>query len=131
MPTQAKTTFKIAGWDEKPIAELPEGLKTTRVHVTKHYTGELEAEGKVEYLMVHRADGSASLVGYETVTGALNDRSGAFVFEHAGTYDKGIVDSTWHIVEGSGTGQLAGITGSLPFKSGHQDEYTVTLDFDL
>lgn len=46
---------------------------------TKSFTGDLEGESQVEYLMMYRPDGSASFVGLERFTGRIGDRSGTFV----------------------------------------------------
>ena len=129
MASSANATFKINEWDEETIQEVGAGGKITRTRVTKSYDGDLIGEGIVEYLMAVKADGSASFVGYEFVTGELAERTGSFVFEHIGSFREGTVDSRWSVVDGSGTEELAGIQGSVEFKAGHQDEYSITLRY--
>ena len=131
MPTEADTTFKITGWDEETISEAEGGGKITRARVTKSYAGDLQGEGVVEYLMAYKSDGSTSFVGLEPVSCVLNERAGGLVFEHRGVFKDGRVTSTWSIVEGTGTGKLSGINGRVEFSAGHQEEYAVTLRYEL
>ncbi len=78
MSAHATGTFEVKAWDEKPFDEIDGGGKLARASVTKSFHGDIEGEGKVEYLMMHRADRSAIFVGLERVTGRLGDRSGSF-----------------------------------------------------
>ena len=75
MRKQAKATFSIISWDEKPYSEIEGSPKLTRASVTKSYQGDIEGEGKVEYLMMYRSAGSASFMGLERVTGSIGARS--------------------------------------------------------
>ncbi len=131
MTLKAETTFKITAWNEETVSESEENGKLTRAHVTKSYSGGLQGEGVVEYLMAYKSDGSASFVGYETISCVLNEKSGGFVFEHRGLFRDGTVDSTWSIVAGSGTGALSGISGEVKFSAGHQEEYAITFNYEL
>jgi hypothetical protein len=130
MAEKAETTFKIKEWQEEMISEQGVG-KIVRAHVVKSYTGDLEGDGVVEYLMAYTADGSTRFVGYETVTGSLKERAGSFVFEHTGTFDKGVVNSVWYVVDGSGAEALSGLSGTVSFSAGHQEEYRVVLNYEL
>ena len=81
--------------------------------------------------MGSKADGSADFSGFELVTGSVAGKSGTFVFEHRGTFNNGEVNSVWSVVVGSGTGELAGLTGAVAFSAKHQDEYDFAFDYDL
>lgn len=87
MSIHATATFEVKAWEEKPYDEIDEGPKLTRASVTKSFSGDIEGEGTVEYLMIHRDDGSASFVGLERVVGRVGDRSGSFVLQHTGTFE--------------------------------------------
>jgi hypothetical protein len=67
MKTHAKATFDVKAWDEKPYNEMNGLPKLTRVSATKSYQGDITGEGKLEYLMMYRDDGSASFLGLERV----------------------------------------------------------------
>ncbi len=69
MKKRATAMFAIKGWDEKPYNEVAGQPKLTRANVTMTFTGDLEGESQLEYLMMYRADGTASFVGLERVQG--------------------------------------------------------------
>ncbi len=131
MSVQANAKFQMKSWDEKPYDEIEGGPKLTRATVAKSYSGDIEGDGTVEYLMIHREDGSASFVGLERVIGSIGDRRGSFVLEHKGTFEGGTAKATWSVVPGSGTGDLSGLRGEGGFASAHADEYAITLDYDF
>jgi hypothetical protein len=107
---KASGSFTIKAWDEQPWAELEEAPKLTHARVTIAYTGDLEGEGTYQLLMVyHGAD--ATYAGYERVAGSLDGRSGSFVLRLDGGFEGGAARTTWTVVEGSGTGDLAGLQG--------------------
>lgn len=131
MSTHATATFEIKSWDEKPYNEI-EGLpKLSRASVAKSFKGDIEGEGTLEYLMMYRADGSASFVGLERIVGRVSGRSGSFVLQHSGVFEGGVAKATYFVVPGSGTGDLLGLRGEGSFASGHAQDYPMTLDYDF
>jgi hypothetical protein len=131
MKTHAKATFALNAWDEKPYNEIHGAPKLTRASVTKSYQGDITGEGKLEYLMMYRDDGSASFLGLERVVGSVGGRSGSFVLQHSGTFKGGVATVTLVVVPGSGTGDLRGLRGNGEFAVGHQQPYSMTLDYDF
>jgi hypothetical protein len=129
MRKQAKATFSIKSWDEKTYNEIDGGPKLTRATVTKSYQGDIEGEGKVEYLMMYRTASSASFMGLERVTGSIGGRLGSFVLQHSGNFENGVAKVILSVVPGSGTGDLRGIKGEGGFSVGHQPPYAMTLDY--
>ena len=131
MSTHAATTFAAKSWDEKPYDEFDEGRKLTRASVTYTYTGDLEGEGKAEYLMVYNVDGSGSAIALERVVGKIGGRSGSFVIQHNGTFKVSGVKNRWFVVPGSGTDDLQGLTGGGEFEISGQGPYPITFDYDF
>ncbi len=131
MSRRAQATFQITSWDEKPIDESEGMPKLTRATVTKSFSGDIEGEGRLEYLMMYRADGSASFVGLERLVGRLGGRSGSFVLQHTGTFEGGAARATWVVVPGSGTGDLRGLRGDGGFAFAHAERYSMRLDYDV
>jgi hypothetical protein len=129
MRKEAKATFGIKSWDEKTYSEIEGAPKLTRVSATKSYQGDVEGEGKLEYLMMYRSAGSASFMGLERITGSIGGRSGSFVLQHSGTFEDGVAKVTLSVVPGSGTGDLRGMKGDGGFSVGHQPPYAMTLDY--
>jgi hypothetical protein len=112
MTTTGKATgsFTIKNWDEQPFAEVEGAPKLTQARVTTTYTGDLDGEGTSTLVMAY--DGAdASYAGYERVVGSLGGRSGSFVLRLAGGFEQGAARTDWTVVEGSGTGELAGLRG--------------------
>jgi hypothetical protein len=80
--------------------------------------------------MVYRSDESGSFVGLERIIGRVAGRSGSFVLQHTGTFNKTDVDSTFFVVPRSGTGELAGLSGEGKIElSGHAERYPMIFDF--
>jgi hypothetical protein len=131
MKKTANARFAIKGWDEKPYSEGQDLPKLTRASVTKTYTGDIEAEGQVEYLMMYRADGSAGFVGLERVVGRIGDRSGTFVLQRTGVFENGQARESYFVIPGSATGQLTGLSGEGKTAVGHGSEHPFTLTHEL
>lgn len=129
MGLRASTTFEVTHWDEKPFDEIEGGPRLTRAKVAKVFHGDLAGHGSVEYLMVHRTDGTASFVGVERVEGRIGERSGTFVLEHRGTFRNGIAKAACRVVAGSGTGGLEALHGEGSFEASGR-EAPFTLDYD-
>jgi hypothetical protein len=93
-----------------------------RMSIDKQFHGELEATSKGEMLsFMNRDAGSGGYVALERVTGTLSGHNGSFVLEHTATMDRGAPELNIIVVPGSGTGELAGISGTMKIRieSGH------------
>src|SRR5438105_14725632 len=131
MTTHANATFEVKSWDEQTLSEVDGRLKLTRASVAFAYQGDLEGQSAVEYLMMYRDDGSASVVGLERLTGQLAGKAGTFVLEHQGGYANGTASAECTIVPGSGTGDLEGLRGNGT-STAHKDGTTkLTLGYDF
>ena len=130
MANKLEGVFQVTGWDEKPYSEESDGTKLTRAKVTQIYTGSIEGESQVEYLMAHSSDKSAVFVGMEKVTATINGKSGSFIIQHNGKFENGVASSNFVIVTGSGQGDLAAIEGSGSFESteGGKSKYQMTIN---
>jgi len=124
----ANARFAIKAWEEKPYSEGLDLPKLTRASVTKTFTGDLEGDGHVEYLMVYRADGSAAFVGLERDVGRVAGKAGTF--ERVGTFEGGQAKETYSVVAGSATGELRGLRGEGTSAVGHGNEHPFVLNYD-
>lgn len=129
--TTANARFAIKNWDEKPYSEGPDLPKLTRASVTKNFTGDIEGESHVEYLMMYRSDGSATFVGLERVVGRIGDKKGSFVLQRTGAFEGGQAKETYTVVAGSATGDLSGLRGEGRSSVGHGMEHPFALDYEL
>lgn len=131
MKHRASTRFAIKSWDEKPWGEGSGQPKLTRATVKKTFTGDLEGESQVEYLMMYRSADLASFVGLERIVGRLAGKNGSFVLRRTGVYEGGQAKESYAVVEGSGTGELRGLRGEGHSEVGHGMEHPFTLDWEL
>src|SRR5512134_1377423 len=131
MKKSAKARFAIKSWDEKPYSEGQDRPRLTRASVTKTYTGDIEGEGEVEYLMMYRSDGSATFVGLERVVGRIGSKTGTFVLQRTGTFEGGQAKESYSVIPGSATGDLQGLTGDGSSAVGHGMEHPFTLGYEL
>jgi hypothetical protein len=131
MKNTATGLFAIKSWDETPWSEGQDRPKLTRATVKKTFTGDLEGESQVEYLMMYRSDGSATFVGLERVTGRIGSRTGAFVLQRTGVFENGQAKESYTVVPGSGTGDLSGLRGDGRSAVGHGMEHPFSLDYEL
>jgi len=131
MKQSASARFAIKSWDEKPYSEGENVPKLTRASVTKAYTGDIVGEGRVEYLMMYRSDGSAAFVGLERVVGRIAGKSGSFVLQRAGVFEDGQAKESYSVIPGSASGELQGLLGGGTSALGHGTDYPFTLNYEL
>ena len=124
-------TFKIISWDEEPFDESEDGAKLTRAHVRKSFHGDLSGTGNLMYVMTYLDSGGATFTGFEKVVGSLGGRPGSFVLRHTGSYDGEKATAEYEVVPGSGTDELAGLSGTGGFSAGHAEEHDMTLDYEV
>ena len=112
MPT-ARGTFTVEINPDPPHHDQ-DGVKLNRNHVSKQYSGDVVGVAEAQMLAAYTdTPGSAGYVAIERFTGSVHGKSGAFVLQHNGVMNKGDAQLSVIIVPDSGTGELAGISGSL------------------
>jgi hypothetical protein len=131
MGEHAESTASVTAWDENAYWEGEDGAKLTKATIGQALSGELEGETTAEMLMCYRPDGTASFLGQQRVEGTLGGRSGAFTLHSTGTFEGGEARSALTVVEGSGTGELAGLRGTGTAVAGSDMKVAVTLDYEL
>ena len=131
---KAIATFEITGWDPAPPDQPEAGPELTRIALRKTFRGDLVGESAGEGLFCGLSDPAAG-AGYvvsERVTGLLGGRRGTFVLHHGGLMGPGMAPRTFgDVVPGSGTGALAGLTGTVTILQTEDGGHTMTLDYDL
>ena len=88
-----------------------DGANLGRYALEKQFHGDLEGAGKGEMLTAGTPSGAAAYVAVERVTGTLQGRKGSFVLVHRGFSAAAELEVV--VLEGSGSGELAGLTGKL------------------
>lgn len=116
----ARSEFRITSWDEQAYAEFAGPEKLTRAVTSQQYTGDLAGESRGDSLMYYGpGDAPVRYVGLERFTATVDGRSGTFVVQSTGTYADGVAETTWFVVPGSGTGELAGLRGTGGYRAEH------------
>ena len=129
--TKARANAVITVHKYEPAAydEPAEGPVLAKIHVEESFSGDISGDGVVEFLQAARADGSASFVGIERITGTVAGGNGTFLLQDAGTVQDNIVSGEWFVIPGSGTGQLAGLRGIGGFRANLGEGAQVHLDY--
>lgn len=127
----AKAEFRIASWDENPYAEFDGGGKLTKAVTTQNYTGDLVGESTTTMLMCYgAADVPVYYTGLERFSGTVAGKSGTFVTQAKGIYADGVANTTWFVVPGSGTDELAGLSGEGRTTAvGGEESVPITFDY--
>lgn len=120
------TTHVSGTFDVEMTAEP--GDFPSRQRLDKRYHGALQAAGVGLMLaFMSPVRGSAGYVALERITGTLEGREGSFVVQHDGLMNRGAPTLVIHVVPDSGTGALAGLSGTMGIRiEGGQHFY----DFD-
>lgn len=107
----ATGAFTVAEFTITPYQLLDNGAALNRFHAIDVFHGGIEGTGSVEAQMLTRTDGSSNAVGLIHVTGCVHDRCGSFVIQTVSSSDASSARSSWSVLEGTGTDELAGLTG--------------------
>ena len=110
--THASGTFDVTILPQKD-----EGIgdaTVSRMAIDKRYHGDLEGTGLGQMLagMGEQKD-SGAYVAVERVNGTLRGKTGTFAVHHRGIMNRGTQDLVITVVPDSGTGELAGIAGTM------------------
>jgi Protein of unknown function (DUF3224) len=122
--------FDLTRWDEEVYDEA-DGVKLQTVTLAKAFEGGITGTSTARLLQAFSPDGSAAYVGIERVTVEIDGRKGTFVLRHSavGSAAGGSMDID--VVPGSGTGDLAGISGTFTIDRSPEGEHTYRFDHDL
>jgi Protein of unknown function (DUF3224) len=82
--------------------------------IDKQYRGDLAGTARGRMLTAGDASkGSGAYVAIENVSGTLQGKKGTFSLHHVGVMDKNAQNLNVAVVPGSGTGDLAGLSGTM------------------
>jgi hypothetical protein len=112
MTIHASGSFEVKLTSQAPDEST--GAAIARLLIDKQFHGDIEAASKGQMLAAGTAtEGSAGYVAIEQVSGTLHGRSGSFVLQHNGTMARGASQLQITVVPDSGTGELAGLSGTM------------------
>jgi hypothetical protein len=94
-------------------AQTDEQAPVGRMLITKQYSGSLVGAGLGQMLSKRTATGSAVYTAIEEFDGSLDGKKGAFTLVHMGRMSETEQSLQVEILEGSGSGELEGISGKM------------------
>lgn len=124
--TELTGTFELPTWQDETYAE-PDGEKYATVRLTKTWDGGIVGSSEGRLLQVFLPSGAAAYVGIERVDASVDGRKGTFVLQHTAAGDATGGHMAVTVVPGSGTGELAGLTGTLSIERTASGEHTYAL----
>jgi hypothetical protein len=124
---RATSRFEITSW-EGPAWDESDGIVLSQVRVTKSFTGDLEGSSVAQLLTCVTPEGPSAYTAQERFDGTLAGRRGTFVSQHGAATLDGV---DWVVAAGTGTGELAGISGTGTIEIAEDGTHTFTLDYNL
>ncbi len=130
--TRATGEFEVNMQPLTAHAAGRDGVTLGRMALEKIFQGELAAESRGEMLSAITAvEGSAGYVAIEQVSGTLHGRGGSFVLQHFGIMQGAASRLVLEVVPDSGTGDLAGLSGTMAIQIDDDGRHSYTFDYAL
>ncbi len=104
-------TFRTTHWNEVEYGSADQGSRLAVTEKESAIDGGIQGTGVLRYSVAYLSDGSSVFTGHQRITGRIDDREGSFVVEDRGSGNAEGASGTWAVVAGSGSGDLAGLTG--------------------
>lgn len=134
---KARSTYTVKKWEENIYDQISPEQGMSKASIEFEMKGELEGKASVEYLMFYKSidpndqhNSLAVYTGLMRFTGKVNDKTGSFVMEDHGTFEKGTANSTLEIISGSGTDELKNIKGTGNYIA-NQEGFRLELDYEM
>lgn len=122
-------TYANNSWEQDAYSEPAEGPTLSRVAVKRAFHGDIEGTGEAILLMCQSKNGDAGYIASEAVVCTLAGKKGGFVLQHGATMGAGAQAPFGYIVPGSGTGDLAGISGTCVWRHDeHESSFELTYE---
>lgn len=119
---------EVKAYAPTPFEQVADAPTLVEVQLTEMFSGDIEGEGTARVIQAVRPDGRATFTGIERVRGAIAGRAGTFLLEVRGTVAGQEMHAEWSVIDGSGTGALAGLSGDGGFRAQLGQQGTVWLD---
>ena len=131
---QAKGTFTVKVTPAESTT-FEKGMGVSRYELDKEWAGDFAGTSKGEMLGTStESTGSMAYVATEQMIGKLAGKSGSFYLAHEATLTKGDAASgemNIVVVKGSGTGELAGLSGGLTIIIDAAGKHSYVLEYEL
>lgn len=133
---RAEGTFSVvasAPTDVVPAPAVTTAMQVGVMTMEKRYEGDVSGRSATLFTSAYDpAAGAGTYVALESFEGSLAGRQGTFNFVHSATSaGGGRTDEYFLVVPASGTGALAGITGTGGLRVDDDGTHRVWFDYDL
>lgn len=129
MTTTATGNFDLTPEQHPPYDEA-DGVVLARVSIPKQWRGDIEGTSTLEMITaMGPVTASAGYVGVERITGALHGKKGSFVIQHSALMRRGEGELIITVVPDSGTGELAGLSGTMTIDPSRDHYFELEYDF--
>lgn len=110
--------FEVKKWEEHNTVTFENQGKINRSSVVYSYSGDMQGEGVVDYVMFYNPDKTGYFVGLEYFSGSIHGKKGTCIIQHRGTFTKEGQEAEdyttnvhWEIAAQSGKGELHHVKG--------------------
>lgn len=117
--------FQIQDWQETTQSEYELGKRNLAM-VKLAYSGDVEGNSELQYLLSYQTDGSADFVGFETIQASIKSTIGSLVLKHTGRFEAGVASSQFEVVQSSLEDTPIGAKGSFTSGENGLAQYTIT-----
>jgi hypothetical protein len=132
---RAEGTFTVVEFTplEAPPIRITAAMTLRVATIEKSFTGSVEGRSTAIFTGAQDPDtGAGSYVALEVFQGSVDGRAGTFIFAHAAsTHGEDRYGEVFVIVDGSGTGELAGISGGGSITIDADGTHRIRLDYEL
>lgn len=133
---RADGTFSVQSFspaDIKPEPDIATGLPVGLARMEKHYEGGVAGRSATLFTSAFsQQSGVGTYLAMESFEGSLDGRAGTFNFVHAASTVGGEQSAEFFaIVPSSGTGELAGISGTGGLTIDAAGTHRIWLEYDL
>ncbi|WP_083521430.1 DUF3224 domain-containing protein [Arthrobacter luteolus] len=118
--------FDVSSWEPTPYVVEGTNSELSTVRAVKIFEGAISGTSVADLLLAGNAAG-AGYVGSEVFAGSVEGREGTMVIQHWGLAEGEATASSGHIIPGSGTGGLAGISGKAIFTQAEDGQHRLEL----
>ncbi|WP_334182352.1 DUF3224 domain-containing protein [Novosphingobium sp.] len=133
---KALATFSVENFRPADIgagSSIETALPVSVSTMLKRYAGEMTGTSETVFTAAFdRAAGKGTYVAMESFDGTVNEKSGSFNFLHSASTESGSRENeVFRIVDGSGTRDLVGISGSGGIAIDADGTHRIWLEYQL
>ncbi len=128
---KANGSFQITSFNEDTYEDRGDKAKLTHAWGDQTFSGDIEGDGQVHWLMSYRPDGTATYVGLQRSKAPSVGAAARWSSTHPASSTEQHHAANGRSFRGPGSDGLKGITGSGTFEAPGGPKATYELDYEL